>query len=127
MTKRRSLAAAVLVAIAAMVYASSGTASPGLIKINMGTEPWIGYAPWWIAQKEGFFAKNGLSVNIVNFQTDADRDSALIAGRTDVSNEPTNGIIRFDSTGKAQMRALIYEDASLGADAVLSTKSITKP
>ena len=127
MNKRRALAAAILVGIASLAYATSGSASPSLINVTMGTEPWIGYAPWWIAQKEGFFAKNGLNVKIVNFQTDADRDSALVAGRTDVSNEPTNGIVRFDSTGKAQMRALIYEDASLGADAVLASKSITKP
>ena len=127
MTKRRGIAAAIAVLAAALGYATSGSAAPSLIKINMGTEPWIGYGPWWIAQKEGYFQKHGLDVNIVNFQTDADRDSALIAGKTDVSNEPTNGIIRFDSTGKATMRALIFEDASLGADAVLSSKSITKP
>ena len=119
------LAATVAVCAAALGYATAGSAAPSLTNINMGTEPWIGYGPWWIAQKQGLFQKHGLKVNIVNFQTDADRDSALIAGRTDVSNEPTNGIIRFDSTGKASMRAVIFEDASLGADAVLSTKSIT--
>jgi len=128
MKKRRgALAAAIAVLGAVLGYATAGSAAPALIKINMGTEPWIGYGPWWIAQKEGYFAKHGLNVNIVDFQTDADRDTALIAGRTDVSNEPTNGIIRFDSTGKAHMKALIFEDASLGADAVLSTKSITTP
>jgi NitT/TauT family transport system substrate-binding protein len=119
--------------VAALAYATAGAASvrraasAQLIKINMGTEPWIGYGPWWIAQKQGYFQKHGLNVNIVNFQTDGDRDSALIAGRTDVSNEPTNGIIRFDSTGKANLKALIFEDASLGADAVLAKKGITSP
>jgi len=34
----------------------------------MGTEPWIGYAPWYIAQQEGYFTKYGLKVNIVNFE-----------------------------------------------------------
>ena len=84
MNKRRALAAAILVGVASLAYATSGSASPSLTNVTMGTEPWIGYAPWWIAQKEGFFAKNGLNVKIVNFQTDADRDSALVAGRTDV-------------------------------------------
>ena len=57
---------------AALGYATTGSAAPALIKINMGTEPWIGYGPWWIAQKQGYFQKHGLNVNIVNFQTDAD-------------------------------------------------------
>jgi len=128
MNKRRgALAAAIAVLGGVLGYATTGSAAPALIKINMGTEPWIGYGPWWIAQKQGYFQKHGLDVNIVNFQTDATRDSALIAGRTDVSNEPTNGIIRFDSTGKAHLKAVIFEDASLGADAILSTKSITTP
>jgi NitT/TauT family transport system substrate-binding protein len=127
MSKRRGALAAAIAVLGAAFVATTGSAAPALIKINMGTEPWIGYGPWWIAQKEGYFQKHGLNVNIVNFQTDADRDSSLIAGRTDVSNEPTNGIIRFDSTGKAHLKAVIFEDASLGADAILSTKSITTP
>ncbi len=132
MTRRR-LTVVVTLALVGSTLAYAATSAAGLrhaaklVKINMGTEPWIGYGPWWIAQKQGFFKKHGLDVNIVNFQTDGDRDSALIAGRTDVSNEPTNGIIRFDSTGKANLKALIFEDASLGADAVLAKKGITTP
>ena len=111
MTRRR-LTVVVTLALVGSTLAYAATSAAGLrhttaaklVKINMGTEPWIGYGPWWIAQKRGFFKKNGLDVNIVNFQTDGDRDSALIAGRTDVSNEPTNGIIRFDSTGKATVK-----------------------
>jgi NitT/TauT family transport system substrate-binding protein len=132
MTRRR-LTVVVALALVGSTLAYAATSGAGLrqaatlVKINMGTEPWIGYGPWWIAQKQGFFKRHGLNVNIVNFQTDGDRDSALIAGRTDVSNEPTNGIIRFDSTGKATLKALIFEDASLGADAVLARKGITTP
>jgi NitT/TauT family transport system substrate-binding protein len=127
--RRATVVAMLALSVSALAFAATGSAASraGLIKISMGTEPWIGYGPWWIAQKQGFFQKHGLKVNIVNFQTDGDRDSALIAGRTDVSNEPTNGIIRFDSTGKADLKAVIFEDASLGADAVLAKKGITSP
>ncbi len=134
MTRRRATFGVAL-ALAGLALVLSTVASAGLrhsgstrlTKLTMGTEPWIGYGPWWIAKKRGFFEKHGLDVSIVNFQTDGDRDSALIAGRTDVSNEPTNGIIRFDSTGKADLKALILEDASLGADAVLAKKGIDSP
>jgi NitT/TauT family transport system substrate-binding protein len=127
--KHRRAASIVVIAalLAAGVASAASTAArsrASLIKVSMGTEPWIGYAPWWIAQKKGYFKAHGLDVRIVNFQTDGDRDSSLIAGKTDVSNLPTNGIIRYVAQGKASLKALLLEDASLGADAVLAKKGI---
>ena len=90
----------------------------------MGIEPWIGYAPWYIAQEKGFFAKHGLVVNIVNFGTDADRNAALVAGKTDVSNIDAGRVVRFNADGQPAV-PLFLEDASLGADAVLSDPSVT--
>ena len=72
MTRRR-LTVVVTLALVGSTLAYAATSAAGLrhttaaklVKINMGTEPWIGYGPWWIAQKRGFFKKNGLDVNIV--------------------------------------------------------------
>lgn len=129
MNRRRAAVIALIAALAAAApsAAPGNTSTPRLIKVSMGTEPWIGYGPWWIAQKKGYFKAHGLDVRIVNFQTDADRDSALIAGKTDVSNLPTNGIIRYVAQDKASLKAILLEDASLGADAVLAKKEITSP
>jgi NitT/TauT family transport system substrate-binding protein len=90
----------------------------------MGINPWIGYAPWYIAQEKGYFKENGLNVDFVSFQTDADRNAAIVAGKTDVSNVDTGGVVRF--TAKNQPVVPIFlEDASTGADAILSTPDIT--
>jgi len=89
----------------------------------MGIEPWIGYAPWYIAQAKGYFAKHGLNVNIVNFQTDADRNAALIAGKTEVSNIDTGRVIQFAASNLPGEPEFL-EDASLGADAILAQPSI---
>ncbi len=70
-----------------------------LVPVSMGTEPWIGYAPWYIAQQEGYFTKYGLKVNIVNFEEDADRNAALVAGKTDVSNIDTGRTVQFANIG----------------------------
>ena len=44
MRKRRGALAAVIAVLGAVLgYASTGSASPSLISIHMGTEPWIGY------------------------------------------------------------------------------------
>lgn len=120
------LALAGLAAVAAPLALSGAPAAGGsqLASVSMGIEPWIGYAPWYIAQKEGYFAKYGLDVNIVNYETDAARNSALIAGVNNVSNIDTGRTIQFASKGLPGV-PLLLEDASVGADAMLSVKSIS--
>jgi NitT/TauT family transport system substrate-binding protein len=104
--------------------ASGASASPALVSVSMGTEPWIGYAPWYIAQKEGYFTKYGLKVNIVNFEEDADRNAALVAGKTNVSNIDTGRTIQFANIGAPAVPLLLVDDSN-GADAIMSVKSIS--
>lgn len=99
--------------------------APASMLVKLGTEPWIGYGPWWIAQKEGFFAKEGLNVQIVNFQQDADRNAALASGQTQFSNIDTGRTIQMVENNKLKIRLLLLLDDSEGADAMLSVKSIT--
>ena len=52
--------------------------------IKMGIEPWLGYGQWHIAAKKDLFKQVGLgTVEIVNFNTDADINAALAAGRSE--------------------------------------------
>ena len=92
--------------------------------IKMGIEPWIGYGPWYIAQAMGYFKQNGLNVQIVNFGTDALRESAYAAGKTDVSNMPTHTVLLFEQQG-IDAKAILAMDESLTADAVLALPPIT--
>ena len=49
--------------------------------IKMGIEPWLGYGQWHIAAKKDLFKQAGLgTVEIINFNTDADINAALAAG-----------------------------------------------
>src|SRR4030081_1050632 len=45
-------------------------AKPESGTFQMGIEPWLGYGPWYVAQKHGSFKANGISVNITTFTTD---------------------------------------------------------
>jgi len=103
---------------------TAGASSTPLANVSMGIEPWIGYAPWYIAQQEGYFAKFGLNVNIVNFGQDADRNAALIAGQTDVSNIDTGRTIQFAVKNEPAV-PLMIEDDSNGADAIMSSASVS--
>lgn len=95
---------------------------PGLIK--MGIEPWIGYGPWYIAEQKGFFEKQGLEVEIINFSTDADREAAFVGGKTDVTNVPTQTTLLFGQQ-HIPAKAVLLEDESLEADAVLAKAPVT--
>ncbi len=105
---------------------ASGSAPAALVKVSMGINPWIGYAPWYIAQEKGFFAAHGLEVDLVSFGTDADRNAAIIAGKTDVSNVDAGRIVQWAEQGKPAV-PLLLEDASVGADAILSSPDISTP
>jgi NitT/TauT family transport system substrate-binding protein len=65
---------------------STTTATPAATagtKIRIGTLPTEDSLPLWVAEKNGLFAKAGLDVSIVVFQSAQERDAALTAGAID--------------------------------------------
>jgi NitT/TauT family transport system substrate-binding protein len=106
------------------VQAASIPSKPEAGVIRMGIEPWIGYGPWYIAQKEGYFKQLGLNVKIINFNTDAQREAAFASGNTDVTNMPTHTALRFEQQN-IPGRMVLLEDESLTADAVIAQPPFT--
>jgi NitT/TauT family transport system substrate-binding protein len=89
----------------------------------MGIEPWLGYGPWRIAQKKGYFTKNGLKVDITNFETDDQINSAFASGKLDGTNIATHTALRFAAAG-LPIKIVLLEDESLTADAILAGPGI---
>lgn len=54
--------------------------------IRIGFMPAEDELPLWVAEKEGLFAKEGVKVELVNFASAVERDTALQAGRVDGVN-----------------------------------------
>jgi NitT/TauT family transport system substrate-binding protein len=102
----------------------SHASRPALVSISMGTEPWIGYGPWFIAKAKGYFAKEGLNVNLIVFQQDADLNSALAADRTQVANIATHTSIKLILNNHLAITPVLILDDSEGADAMLGSASI---
>ena len=123
----RALASTVLVtsilggALHAAPVAARNAALPSL---DMGTEPWIGYGPWWIAQAKGFFQKEGLNVQLITFQQDADLNAALASGHTQVANVATHTSIKLILNSHVAITPVLVLDDSEGADAILGSSSI---
>jgi NitT/TauT family transport system substrate-binding protein len=98
--------------------------SPEAGTITMTTQPWIGYGFWIVAQQKGFFAKQGIHVSSTTFSENASNDAALEQGKFDVANLPTNIETRLVAAG-VPLTAVLLEDHSVKADAVLAGPGIT--
>lgn len=70
----RTLVFVVLVLLAVSITACAKQ-EPATVRI--GTQPWIGYGPWWIAKEQGIFEKNGLQVELVDFVEDKEVNAAF--------------------------------------------------
>lgn len=91
--------------------------------LKIGTQPWIGYGPWWIASEKGFFAKHGVKVELVEFVTDQDLNSSLASGQFDGANIATHtSAILYN--GGVPVKLVLLEDASYEADAILAREGI---
>jgi NitT/TauT family transport system substrate-binding protein len=102
-----------------------GTSSPegGTETVTIGTLPWIGYGPWYIAQEKGFDKKNGVKIELKNFKTDADLNSAFASRRLDAANVATHTSIKFQDAG-LDFTSVLVEDVSTTADAIVAPKSV---
>ncbi len=89
------------------------------VEVNIGTQPWIGYGPFWIADEQGFDRDHGVDIKLVNFSTDQDLESGFASGRFQAANNATNTMIRLADLG-LDFKMVLMEDFSLEADAVVS-------
>lgn len=99
-------------------------AEPESGEITMGTQPWIGYGPWHIADEEGFFEDQGLDVKLTNFTTDNDLNSAFASGKMDVSNVATHTALKLIEAG-LDAKIVLLEDVSTTADAILGGPDVS--
>lgn len=119
-----------LLAVMAFVIAACGddddengdTAAEGggeMTEVNIGTQPWIGYGPFWIADDQGFDTDHGVDIRLVNFSTDQDLESGFASGKFQAANNANNTMIRLADLG-LDFKMVLMEDFSLEADAVVS-------
>lgn len=101
----------------------SDAAAPATTTVRIGTQPWIGYGPWWIAQEQGLFAKHGIEAELVDFVTDTEVNAAFASGNMDVANVATHTALKLFANG-VDLRVVLVEDASYDADAILAPSAI---
>ena len=107
----------------AMLAGAGGTAFAAT-KINLGIVPWIGYGPIYVAAAKGYFAAQGLDVNMVNFDDPASIPPAVYSGQVAAGTETYDQVIGTNAKGW-HMKVVMPIDYSAGADAMVSTDDIT--
>jgi NitT/TauT family transport system substrate-binding protein len=122
----RAGAAALMVSAAGRAAAAQDIpTAPESGPIKMGIEPWLGYGQWHIAAKKDYFKQVGLeSVEIINFNTDADINAALAAGQLQCGNIATHTAMNFIAAG-LPLKIVALLDVSKTADAMVSDGSVT--
>jgi NitT/TauT family transport system substrate-binding protein len=130
-TGRATFALLAVAGLAAGLTAGATAQSPSAAALppveegtfQMGVEPWIGYGPWWIADKNGHFEANGVDTVVTNFNTDADINAALMSGQINGANIATHTALRLASEG-TPITIVLLLDQSNAADAILAGADI---
>jgi NitT/TauT family transport system substrate-binding protein len=108
---------------AASASAGAAACTPEAGTFRMGTEPWLGYGPWWVAEDKELFAQNGLDVKVSSFTTDDEINAALVAGQIDGANIATHTAMRLAQAGTPLTIVLVL-DQSNTADAALAAAPV---
>lgn len=124
MKKSTIILLAALLVLFALAGCSKTPAAGAAQKVRIGTQPWIGYGPWWIAKDQGLFEKYGLDAELVDFVEDKEVNAAFASGEMDAANLATHTAIKLYSTGLG-LKVVLLEDVSTKADAILASEGIS--
>lgn len=85
--------------------------------IKVGYLPVTGHAKFFVAKEQGFFAKEGLDVELIEFQNSADGLNAVVAGKLDVGAFGTTAPVAHIAKG-ANLKII---GGIMGGDAAVIT------
>ncbi len=117
------LSALVLLASSAAPAIAAPAAADAPVKVRIGTQPWIGYGPWWIAKEKNLFEKYGLEAELIDFLEDKEVNAAFASGNMEAANLATHTAIKLFSVG-VDLKLVLLEDVSTSADAILAGEDI---
>jgi NitT/TauT family transport system substrate-binding protein len=122
----------VLAAAAAFVLLSAGACSDSggddaeagtPTTVRLGFSAWPGWFPWQVAQEQGLFAQNGVTVDLKYFDSYTDSLTALSTGNLDANSQTLNDTLSSVSGG-AQQTVVLVNDNSTGNDQIIARPGI---
>ena len=115
--------AVLLLAAGCADTSTSASSAGGGATIRLGFSAWPGWFPWQVAQDEGLFAKNGVTVDLKYFESYTDSLTALSTGNLDANSQTLNDTLSSVSGGSKQTVVLV-NDNSTGNDQIIARPGI---
>ena len=110
--------------LALAAFAISGHAAD-VKPMKIGTVVWIGYGPFYVAEKLDLFKKHNLKVSLQIFTDPALIPSAIASGAVDGGMLTYDQVVGQVAAGRPQ-KVVMPIDYSNGGDAIVADKSIAK-
>ncbi len=92
-------------------------------EIRLGTSAWIGYAPFYVAEKMNMYEKYGVKVKLQDFADPALIPSAISSGSIQGAMYTYDQVISSNANGQ-KYKVVMPIDYSNGADALIADNSI---
>lgn len=112
----------------ALMLGTAGTAAQAagpVTNVKIGTVNWIGYAPFYVAEKLDLFKKYKLKVSLQMFSDPALIPPALESGALSGAMLTYDQVVGRVAAGKA-LKVVMPIDYSNGGDAIVASTAITK-
>ncbi len=120
-TRRYYIVFVGLLAAFALAACSEAPSQP----LRVGINPWPGYAPLFLAADKGFFAEEGVEVELVELSSLADVRRAFERGQTDGMASSLVEVLDADRNSDRAPVIALMADYSNGADVILAKRDIT--
>lgn len=104
------------------VDTASESAAPTM-SLTMGSIPWAGQVPMYIAQEKGFYEEEGLDFELRLFGSGSEYIAAFISDQLDAVAPVTSEAVLIKSQGK-DFRIVMVQDNSVGIDGILAKDSV---
>jgi NitT/TauT family transport system substrate-binding protein len=124
-TLRGPLATACVAALL-LTACSAGADEPaegGSATVRLGFSAWPGWFPWQVAEEQGLFAANGVTVELTYFDSYTDSLTALATGNLDANSQTLNDTLSSVSGG-AEQTIVLVNDNSTGNDQIIARPGI---
>ena len=117
-------AAAALMMVAGCAHTTSAAgAGSETTTVRLGFSAWPGWFPWQVAQEQGLFAKNGVTVDLKYFESYTDSLTALSTANLDANSQTLNDTLSSVSGG-AKQTVVLVNDNSTGNDQIIARPGI---
>lgn len=102
----------------------SSESAGGTTEVSIGITPWPANEFFYLAEEQGYFAENGLSVDIQEFTSTTDSSNAFFGGQLDFVIMPSSEAISPYEEGQ-DFDVVLEIDKSNGCEGLVATSDIT--